>query len=94
MANMGQFTGTSAGGTLFGVLPPGGTVTLSSITASGTMYVGLVAGTLLTSSNGFPVVTGQPPVVISNPVTAAPLPMYAISSGATGVLGYVFVGLS
>lgn len=90
--SMGQITLTNTG-TQFGVLTPGGSVTMMSVTAASTIYVGQLAGTLLTSSNGFPLVTGQPPVTFTLPPTSQPAVMYGLSSGTT-VLGYAFTSNS
>lgn len=86
---MGQITLNNSTGVMFGVLAPGSTVTLTSVTATSTCYIGQQGGTLLTANNGVPVVSGGAPYVISLPLTAQAQTLYALGSG-NNVMAYQF----
>jgi hypothetical protein len=87
--SIGQETLTNSGGSQIGVLAPGCSCTLTTITAAATAWIGQVSGTLLTTTNAYPVATGGT-LSMSLPVTSQPSPVYGLGSAATVVIAYVF----
>jgi hypothetical protein len=81
-------SGTTA--TMVGVVPPGGAAVFQP-PPSGSSAVAIGVGTLVTTTNGFPLYAGGAPVFINMPITSAPATIYAISTSTTAAIGVAFI---
>lgn len=66
-------------------VPPGECVVVISVTGANTAYIGTSAGGSTTS--GFPVAGGSPPVTVPGFASSAPTALYAVASGDSTPVG-------
>lgn len=91
--SIGQVTVPTSGGStppaLICAVPPGATVTLSSVT-TGNPDVFLGSSTAVTSTNGAPLDTGGP-TTLHNPRGAATFSIYGVAGTGTHAVGYFVI---
>lgn len=88
-AVMGQVTAPTSPSTIpVCTVPPGSTVTLSSVETTNDVFLGTSSS--VTAASGFPLDNGGP-TTLTNPPNNAPFSIYACSGTGTHIVGFCII---